>query len=67
MLTDAIRMQLRSQRTQVAGVYAGYIDTDMSAHQKVRTDRAAFDAIFYAVGRIPVAELSDTTRDALLR
>jgi NAD(P)-dependent dehydrogenase (short-subunit alcohol dehydrogenase family) len=80
VLTDAIRMQLRSQRTQVAGVYAGYIDTDMSAHitqpktspgqvverslagveagldrifaddsaiyvdQKVRTDRAAFDA-----------------------
>src|ERR1700677_1662281 len=79
-LTDAIRMQLRSQRTHVAGVYAGYIDTDMSAHitqpkisprqvvdrslagvesgverifaddsavyvdQKVRTDRAAFDA-----------------------
>jgi NAD(P)-dependent dehydrogenase (short-subunit alcohol dehydrogenase family) len=31
-LTDAIRMQLRSQRTHVAGVYAGYIDTDMSAH-----------------------------------
>jgi NAD(P)-dependent dehydrogenase (short-subunit alcohol dehydrogenase family) len=80
VLTDAIRMQLRSQRTHVAGVYAGYIDTDMSAHvsqpktspgqvvdrtlaglesgvdrifaddsavyvdQKVRTDRAAFDA-----------------------
>ena len=79
-LTDAIRVQLRSQRTQVAGVYAGYIDTDMSAHvthpktspsqvvnrtleglesgverifaddsavyvdQKIRTDRAAFDA-----------------------
>jgi len=32
ILTDAIRMQLRSQRTHVAGVYAGYIDTDMSAH-----------------------------------
>jgi NAD(P)-dependent dehydrogenase (short-subunit alcohol dehydrogenase family) len=32
VLTDAIRVQLRSQRTQVAGVYAGYIDTDMSAH-----------------------------------
>jgi len=31
-LTDAIRVQLRSQRTHVAGVYAGYIDTDMSAH-----------------------------------
>jgi NAD(P)-dependent dehydrogenase (short-subunit alcohol dehydrogenase family) len=80
VLTDAIRMQLRSQRTHVAGVYAGYIDTDMSAHvahaktspsqvvsralagleagldrifaddsavyvdQRVRTDRAAFDA-----------------------
>jgi len=79
-LTDAIRMQLRSQGTRVAGVYAGYIDTDMSAHvtqpktsprqvverslaglesgadrifaddsavyveEKVRTDRAAFDA-----------------------
>lgn len=32
ILTDAIRMQLRSQRTHVAGVYAGYIDTDMSSH-----------------------------------
>jgi len=32
ILTDAIRVQLRSQRTHVAGVYAGYIDTDMSAH-----------------------------------
>jgi NAD(P)-dependent dehydrogenase (short-subunit alcohol dehydrogenase family) len=32
VLTDAIRMQLRAQRTHVAGVYAGYIDTDMSAH-----------------------------------
>jgi NAD(P)-dependent dehydrogenase (short-subunit alcohol dehydrogenase family) len=82
VLTDAIRLQLRSQRTHVAGVYAGYIDTDMSAHvtlpkaspnqvvectlaglesgadrifaddsavyvdQKIRTDRAAFDAEF---------------------
>jgi len=32
ILTDAVRIQLRSQKTQVAGVYAGYIDTDMSAH-----------------------------------
>jgi NAD(P)-dependent dehydrogenase (short-subunit alcohol dehydrogenase family) len=32
VLTDAIRMQLRAQHTHVAGVYAGYIDTDMSAH-----------------------------------
>jgi NAD(P)-dependent dehydrogenase (short-subunit alcohol dehydrogenase family) len=31
-LTDAIRIQLKAQKTQVAGVYAGYIDTDMSAH-----------------------------------
>jgi len=31
-LTDAIRMQLRSQGTHVVGVYAGYIDTDMVAH-----------------------------------
>ena len=80
ILTDGIRIQLRSQRTHVVGVYAGYMDTDMSAHithpktapsqvverslaglesgadrvfaddsavyvdQKVRTDRAAFDA-----------------------
>jgi NAD(P)-dependent dehydrogenase (short-subunit alcohol dehydrogenase family) len=32
VLTDAIRVQLRSQGTHVAGVYAGYIDTGMSAH-----------------------------------
>jgi NAD(P)-dependent dehydrogenase (short-subunit alcohol dehydrogenase family) len=32
VLTDAIRMQLRSQNTHVVGVYAGYIDTDMAAH-----------------------------------
>jgi NAD(P)-dependent dehydrogenase (short-subunit alcohol dehydrogenase family) len=32
VLTDAIRIQLRSQQTQVVGVYAGYIDTDMAAH-----------------------------------
>jgi NAD(P)-dependent dehydrogenase (short-subunit alcohol dehydrogenase family) len=32
VLTDAIRMQLRSQGTRVVGVYAGYIDTDMAAH-----------------------------------
>ena len=32
VLTDAIRMQLRSQKTHVVGVYAGYIDTDMAAH-----------------------------------
>ncbi len=80
VLTDAVRMELRVQRTLVAGVYAGYIDTDMSAHvaqpktspsqvvgrtlaglesgaerifaddsavyvdQKVRMDRAGFDA-----------------------
>jgi len=31
VLTDAIRIQLRSQATQVVGVYAGYIDTDMAA------------------------------------
>jgi NAD(P)-dependent dehydrogenase (short-subunit alcohol dehydrogenase family) len=31
ILTDAVRIQLRSQKTQVVGVYAGYIDTDMSA------------------------------------
>ena len=32
ILTDGIRIQLRSQRTHVVGVYAGYMDTDMSAH-----------------------------------
>ncbi|HEX4049765.1 MAG TPA: SDR family oxidoreductase [Steroidobacteraceae bacterium] len=31
VLTDATRMQLRSQSTHVLGVYAGYIDTDMAA------------------------------------
>lgn len=34
ILTDAIRMQLRTQRTHVMGVYAGFIDTDMAAHVK---------------------------------
>ena len=32
VLTDSIRMELQAQRTQVVGVYAGYIDTDMSSH-----------------------------------
>jgi NAD(P)-dependent dehydrogenase (short-subunit alcohol dehydrogenase family) len=31
VLTDATRVQLRSQGTHVVGVYAGYIDTDMAA------------------------------------
>jgi NAD(P)-dependent dehydrogenase (short-subunit alcohol dehydrogenase family) len=31
VLTDAIRMQLRSKRIHVVGVYAGYLDTDMAA------------------------------------
>ena len=31
-LTDAIRIQLRSQGTRVVCVYAGFIDTDMAAH-----------------------------------
>jgi short-subunit dehydrogenase len=34
-LTDAARLQLRSQGTRVIGVYAGFIDTDMAAHVNV--------------------------------
>ncbi len=30
-LTNAVRIQLKSQGTQVVGVHAGYIDTDMAA------------------------------------
>ncbi len=30
-LTKAVRFELRAQGTQVSGVYAGYIDTDMTA------------------------------------
>jgi NAD(P)-dependent dehydrogenase (short-subunit alcohol dehydrogenase family) len=30
-LTDAVRIQLKAQGTQVVAVYAGYIDTDMAA------------------------------------
>jgi NAD(P)-dependent dehydrogenase (short-subunit alcohol dehydrogenase family) len=30
-LTDAVRIQLKAQGTQVAAVYAGFIDTDMAA------------------------------------
>jgi short-subunit dehydrogenase len=34
-LTEGIRIELRSQGTQVIAVYAGYIDTDMFAHLDV--------------------------------
>jgi NAD(P)-dependent dehydrogenase (short-subunit alcohol dehydrogenase family) len=30
-LTDAVRIELKAQGTQVVGVYAGFIDTDMAA------------------------------------
>ena len=30
-LTDAVRIQLKPQRTHMVGVYAGFIDTDMAA------------------------------------
>jgi NAD(P)-dependent dehydrogenase (short-subunit alcohol dehydrogenase family) len=33
-LTKAVRFELRAQGTQVIGVYAGYIDTDMTADLK---------------------------------
>lgn len=33
-LTDAVRIELKSQGTQVLAVYAGYIDTDMAAGVK---------------------------------
>ena len=32
VVSDALRIQLRSQGTQVVGVYAGFIETDMAAH-----------------------------------
>ena len=31
-VSDALRIQLRAQGTQVVGVYAGFIETDMAAH-----------------------------------
>ena len=31
VVSDAARIELRRQKTQVVGVYAGYIDTDMAA------------------------------------
>jgi len=31
VVSDATRIELRKQKTQVVGVYAGYIDTDMAA------------------------------------
>jgi len=34
-VTDGARIQLEAQGTQVIGVYAGYIDTDMAAHVDV--------------------------------
>jgi hypothetical protein len=32
VLTNSIRIELRAQKTLVVGVYAGYIDTEMSAN-----------------------------------
>lgn len=32
VVSDAARIQLKQQGTQVVGVYAGFIDTDMAAH-----------------------------------
>lgn len=43
-LTNGIRMELRPQGTLVVGVYAGWIDTDMTAHldvPKVRPEEVA--------------------------
>jgi NAD(P)-dependent dehydrogenase (short-subunit alcohol dehydrogenase family) len=31
LLTDGLRMELRSQGTQVVGVYTGFMNTDMVA------------------------------------
>ena len=31
-VSDAMRIQLAAQNTQVVGVYAGFIDTDMTTH-----------------------------------
>jgi NAD(P)-dependent dehydrogenase (short-subunit alcohol dehydrogenase family) len=31
-MTRGVRIELRGQGTQVVGVYAGYVDTDMTSH-----------------------------------
>jgi NAD(P)-dependent dehydrogenase (short-subunit alcohol dehydrogenase family) len=40
-LTKAVRFELRAQGTLVIGVYAGYIDTDMTANLKTPKSTAA--------------------------
>jgi NAD(P)-dependent dehydrogenase (short-subunit alcohol dehydrogenase family) len=47
-LTEGIRIELRSQGTQVIAVYLGYMDTDMSAHinaPKTRPEEVAASII----------------------
>ena len=39
-LTDGLRIELRSQGTLVVGVYAGYIETDMTTHLDLPKTRA---------------------------
>jgi NAD(P)-dependent dehydrogenase (short-subunit alcohol dehydrogenase family) len=53
VLTNATRIQLRSQGTHVIGVYAGYINTDMAAHVEApKTDpRQVVERTLEGIGR----------------
>jgi NAD(P)-dependent dehydrogenase (short-subunit alcohol dehydrogenase family) len=53
-LTNAVRQELRGQKTLVIGVHAGFIDTDMVAH--IDTPKARPEEI---VARIIVAIAAD--------
>jgi NAD(P)-dependent dehydrogenase (short-subunit alcohol dehydrogenase family) len=58
-LTKAIRFELRGQGTFVAGVYAGYIDTDMTA------DLAAAKSAPAAIATTILAGIESGTEDIL--
>src|ERR1700733_601210 len=60
-MTKGIRVELRSQKTLVVGVHAGYIDTDMAAHTTVKktTPEAVVAATLTAIERDETEVLAD--------
>ena len=52
-VTDALRIQLKEQRTQVVAVYAGFIDTEMAS--------------FSATPKTPASQVAERTLDGIRR
>lgn len=70
-LTNALRLELREQGTQVLGVHVGYIDTDMAAHVTGPKNRPedvvaqVLDALAEGRHEVLADELTRTVKGAL--